>query len=88
MEQIIAPRRRSINSVAAMAALILALTAGGFGGFWLKSLSLSTAATTTSPPFVNSSRHAAVERAESDLSDNLTLSMIRHATGERVEAGE
>jgi hypothetical protein len=71
-----------------MAALILALTAGGVGGYWLKSLSLSTPATTTSPPFVNSSRHAALERAESDLPAKLTLSMIRHATQEREESGQ
>ncbi len=51
MQTALTLRRFSINSIAAMFAVLLALTAGGAGGYWLKSQAPS-AVTTAAPPQV------------------------------------
>ncbi len=50
MQTAIALRRSSINSIAATFAVLLALTAGGAGGYWLKSQVVSPATTVTAQP--------------------------------------
>ena len=84
-------RRSSINSIAAMFAIVLALTAGGAGGYWLKSLAPSVvkaAPAVAGAHDMNATRHAAQERAEADLatSSGLALSVARHAAQERADA--
>lgn len=98
MQDAIAIHRPSINSIASGVALVIALTAGGIGGYWLKSQppAAKTAATfsaNSGPDAVAHSmiRHAFQERTESDLErglDSVALSMTRHAAQERAEAGQ
>jgi hypothetical protein len=80
MQTAIALRRFSINSIAAVFLLLLTLTAGGAGGYWLKSQALSVA---------NATRHAATELAETGLvtaPPEYEVGLARHAAQERAEA--
>lgn len=50
MQTALALRRSSINSILATFAVLLALTAGGAGGYWLKSQVASPATTVAAQP--------------------------------------
>jgi uncharacterized protein HemX len=88
-------RRSSVNSIAATFAIVLALAAGGAGGYLLKSQTpqLGTAPQGTqalaADNAASATRHAAQERADADLAANsgAAFSLTRHAAQERAEAG-
>lgn len=89
MQTAIVPRRFSINSIAAVFLVFLTLTAGGAGGYWLKSQALSPGTIARQAPVANATRHAATERAESDLvtmPPEYAVGLARHAAQERAEA--
>jgi hypothetical protein len=89
MQPTIAFRRFSINSTAVVSVLLLSLTAGGAGGYWLKSQELSPGTITAISPAATATRHAAIERAESFLltaPPEYEVGLARHAAAERLEA--
>lgn len=90
MQTEIVLRRFSINSIAAVFLVLLTLTAGGAGGYWLRSQALSLGTIAPQPPVANATRHAATERAESDMvtaPPEYEVGLARHAAQERAEAG-
>lgn len=89
MQTAIVLRRFSINSIAAVFLLLLTLTAGVAGGYWLRSLALSPGTSAAQAPVANATRHAATERAESGLvtaPPEYEVGLARHAAQERAEA--
>lgn len=52
MQAALAVRKTSINSIAATLAVLVALTAGGAGGYWLKGQAAPQAATISTQPAV------------------------------------
>lgn len=82
----------SLRPIAATTAVVLALIAGGLGGYALKSQadSPSSELKPATLPVVSSARHAAIERAESEsaLESNFAASVAKHAQEERAEAGQ
>lgn len=91
MEGAVAVSKPSVRSIAATTAVALALIAGGLGGYWLRGEAVPPSSglksATLSP--ASATRHAAVERAESDsaLEAGFAASVIKHAQDERAEAG-
>lgn len=83
MQNTIALRRISINSIAAVFVVLLSLTAGGAGGYWLKGQSLPTV--TLQAPVTNGGSDAAAEAATSN--DAVAKGLARHAAEERADAG-
>jgi hypothetical protein len=67
MQTALVLRRFSINSIAAVFLVLSTLTAGGAGGYWLKSQAPSSGTIAAQAPVANATRHAATERAESGL---------------------
>src|SRR2546421_12717242 len=59
MQTALTLRRFSINSFAATIAVLLALTAGGAGGYWLKSQASSGVTKATTPPGTAQSQQVA-----------------------------
>ncbi len=88
MQTAIALRRFSINSIAAVCLVLLTLTAGGAGGYWLKSQALSLGTIAAQARVANATRHAATERAESGLvtaPPGYEVGLAQHAAQERAE---
>ena len=86
MQTAIALRRFSINSIAAVFVVLLTLTAGGAGGYWLKGQALPPATVAAVPPVANNGSFAATQAVKSN--DVVAKGLARHAAEERADAGQ
>jgi hypothetical protein len=73
----LALRKFSINSIAATFAVLLAVTAGGAGGYWLKSQVPSAVINAAQPPVAAQSRQVAPPHDMPDYILNPTDAMDR-----------